>query len=117
MFTKTSRGFLAGLVALALISPIAGTAAVAAEDGLAVFTAQKCNMCHSVPQAEVVAKMKSEKMKGPDLPGESRESDWLVSFLKREVQLNDKDHKKEFKGTDEEAQAIAAWLVALKSGE
>jgi hypothetical protein len=74
-------------------------------------------MCHSVPQADVVAKMKSEKLKGPDLPSESREAEWLVGFLKREVQLDGADHKKEFKGTDEELQAIAAWLVALKSAE
>ena len=118
MVTKTSRSFLCGLIALALVGPLAGTTITeAGEDGQAVFTAQKCNMCHSVPQAEIVAKMTSEKMKGPDLPNEVRESDWLASFLKREVQLNDKDHKKEFKGTDEELQAITAWLVALKSGE
>ena len=120
MLTKTSRGFLCGLVAVALVGPLAGsTIAEAGEpaDGLTLFTGQKCNMCHSVPQADVVAKVKSEKMKGPDLPNESRESDWIVSFLKREVQLNDKDHKKEFKDADEDLQVIAAWLVALKNGE
>ena len=113
MFARTGRVFLCGVVALALIGP----AAVAAADGKAVFTAQKCNMCHSVAQAELTATMKSEKMKGPDLPAESHDSKWLVSYLKREVQLNDKDHKKEFKGTDEEAQAIAAWLVELKGSK
>jgi hypothetical protein len=118
MFEEKSRGFLAGLITLALIGPVAGsTIAVAGEEGLAAFTAQKCNMCHSVPQAEIVAKVKSEKMKGPDLPNESRESDWISGFLKREVQLNDADHKKEFKGTDEELQVIAAWLIELKNGE
>ena len=118
MFTKKNRTFLCGLVALALVGPFAGsTVAVAGEDGLAAFTTQKCNMCHSVPQAEVVAKVKSETMKGPDLPNEPREVDWIKGFMKREVQLNDKDHKKEFKGTDEELQAIAAWLIELKNGE
>ena len=116
MFTKTSRGFLCGLIALALIGPLGGSAAMAGDDGQAAFTAQKCNMCHSVPQADIVAKVKSEKMKGPDLPNESREADWIASFVKREVQLDGADHKKEFKGTDEELQAIAAWLIALKNG-
>jgi len=120
MLTKTSRRFLCCLVALVLVGPLAGfTIAEAGEsaDGLALFTAQKCDMCHSVPQVDVVAKVKSEKMKGPDLPNEARELDWMKSFLEREVQLNDKDHKKEFKGTDEELQAIAAWLIALNNGD
>jgi len=30
---------------------------------------------------------------------------------------NGKDHKKEFKGTEEELRAIAAWLVELKGSE
>jgi len=117
MFKKTSRGFLAGLITLALLGPVAGSTVAVAGDGMAAFTAQKCNMCHSVPQAEIVAKVQSEKLKGPDLPAESRESDWIAGFLKREVQLNGSDHKKEFKGTDEELQAISAWLIELKSGE
>jgi len=117
MFTRTSKGFLGSLVALALVGPFAGsTVAVAGEDGQAAFTAQKCDMCHSVPQADIVAKVKSEKMKGPDLPNEPREADWMASFLKREIQLNGADHKKEYKGSDEELQAITAWLTTLKNG-
>ncbi len=120
MFTKTSRGFLCGLVALALVGPLAGPTAVAAEvlpDGRGLFAAQKCNMCHSVPQADLVAMAKSKKMRGPDMPAESGEPDWIVRYLKREIQLNGKDHKKEFKGTEEELRAIAAWLVTLKCSE
>ncbi len=120
MFTKTRRGFLCGLVALALVGPLAGPTAVPAEeppDGLALFTGQKCHMCHSVPEADLIAMAKSKKMRGPDLPAEFREPDWIVGFLKREVQLNGKDHKKEFKGTEEELQAITAWLVELKGSE
>ncbi len=120
MFTKTSRGFLCGLVALALASALVGPTRVAADDladGRALFTDQKCNICHSVPEVDVVAMAKSKKMRGPDLPAESHEPDWIVRFLKREVQLNGKDHKKEFKGTEEELRAIAAWLVELKGSE
>jgi len=120
VLSKTRRGFLCGLVALALAGPLAGPTAVAAEelaDGRELFIAQKCNMCHSVPEVEVVALVKSKKMRGPDMPAESREPDWIVRYLKREVQLNGKDHKKEFKGTEEELRAIAAWLVELKGSE
>ncbi len=111
MITKTSRGFLCGLVVLAW----AGSFVLA--DGRALFTDQKCNMCHSVPEVDVVAMAKSKKMRGPDLPAGPLESDWIMRFLKREVQLNGKDHKKEFKGTEEELRAIAAWLVELKGCE
>lgn len=90
-------------------------APVAAGDGQAAFTAQKCNMCHSVPQAEIVAKVKSETMKGPDLPNPDRDAAWIQDFLNRKVQIDGKDHKKEYKGTEEDLAAIAAWLVELKN--
>ena len=103
-----------------MVAPLAGPTAAQAEeppDGRALFTGQKCNMCHSVPEADLIAMVKSKKLKGPDLPAESREPDWIVRFLKREVQLDGKDHKQEFKGTDEELRAITAWLAALKGCE
>ncbi len=117
MFTKTKRGFLCGLVALALVGPTVVVAEEPPDGRRALFTGQKCNMCHSVPEADVVAMAKSKKMRGPDIPAESREPDWIVRYLKREIQLNGKDHKKEFKGTEEELRAIAAWLVELKGSE
>jgi mono/diheme cytochrome c family protein len=115
MLMTRNKSLLAPLVVLGLIGVLVGS--VAAADGKEIFTAQKCNMCHSVPQAELTAKVKSAKMKGPDLPNEARESEWIAGYLKRDVQLNDKDHKKEFKGTDEELQEIAAWLIELNGAE
>ena len=112
----TKRGFLCALVALALTGPTAG-AAEELPDGRDLFAAQKCNVCHAVPQADLVALVKSKKMKGPDLPADPREPDWIERLLRREVQLNGKDHKKEFKGTEEELRAIAEWLVTLKRSE
>ena len=113
----TSRSFVCGLFVLAVIGFAAGPTVLLADepsDGQKLFTAQKCNMCHAVPAVGVTAVMKSKKMQGPALPDESRDSDWIVSFLKREIQLNEKDHKKEFKGTDEDLQAVAAWLATLE---
>ena len=120
MFTKMSRGLLCILLALTLVGPLAGSTVAEAEessDGLTLFIAQKCNMCHSVPEVDVAALVKSKKMRGPDMPAESHEPDWIVRYLKREVQLNDKDHKKEFKGTEEELKAIVAWIGELKGLE
>ena len=119
MVLKSKNALLKGLVTLAVLSCFVGYPLVSAEeaaDGQASFVSSRCNMCHSVPQAEIVAKVTSEKMKGPDLPNEPREVDWIKGFMKREIQFNDKDHKKEFKGTDEELQAIAAWLIELENG-
>ncbi|NIM00327.1 MAG: c-type cytochrome [Acidobacteria bacterium] len=107
--TKVLVGAAAAVLFVLLSAP------VAAGDGQAAFTAQKCNMCHSVPQAEIVAKVKSETMKGPDLPNADRDAAWIQEFVSRKVQLDGKDHKKEFKGTEEELAAIAAWLVELKN--
>ena len=111
MSARTTKVFVGAAVAalFVLIS-----APVAAGDGQAAFTAQKCNMCHSVPKAEIEAKVKSETMKGPDLPNPERDAAWIQDYLNKKVQLDGKDHKKEFKGTEEELAAIAAWLVELK---
>jgi len=109
-----------GIAVVALsISPL-WTAAAAAEDapGHEIFLAMKCDMCHSVSSVGIEARTKSEKMKGPDLVNVASRHDaaWVKKFLLREVQLDDADHKKEFKGSDEELQALVDWLMEQKSG-
>lgn len=101
----------AGLYAFAAIA----TAATAA-DGKEVFLAQKCNVCHAVSTAGIEATTKSEKMKGPDLVGtiQAHGADTMVKYLKKEVDLNGKKHPKEMKATDEEIQAMIAFLEAQK---
>lgn len=100
-------------VAFLLLGLVAGPA-LAEDEGQTAFVAQKCQMCHSVPAAELVAKVKSETMKGPDLPAAARDGEWLTQFMKREIQVDGKEHKKEYKGTDEELKAITAWLLTLE---
>lgn len=108
-----------GLVALGLLlaAVASGPGAVAEEaaGGQAVFEAQKCNMCHGVPTVGIEAKTQSEKMRGKDLVDLDRDADWLKQYLMKEVQLDDADHKKEFKGTDEELQVLVDWLLEQKS--
>ncbi len=89
----------------------------AALDGKAIFLAQKCNLCHGVSAAGVTPT--SQKVKAPDLTGMVKAADApkLIKYL-RKLELGgekNKKHVKEFKGTDEEIQAVLDWLVAQKS--
>ncbi len=118
--TTLSLALVTTLVALALM--IASPARVAnAEDldGKTLFTdAHKCSMCHAVPAAEIQAKTKSEKMKGGDLGGKiETDLDTLAAYVRKEGELDGKTHKKPFKGTDEELQAIVDWLGSLEAQE
>jgi hypothetical protein len=56
-------------------------------------------------------------MKAPDLSnagGMVESADWVKSFLKKEVKKDGKAHTKEFKGSAEELDAVAQWIVSLK---
>ena len=93
-------------------------AAQAAErplDGKEIFLAQKCNMCHSVPPAGIEATTKSEKMKGPDLVDLEREAAWIEGYLTKKVELGGAAHKKEFTGSEQELDALVAWLLKQQS--
>jgi len=80
-------------------------------DGKQIFLAQKCNLCHSIPPAGIVATTKSEKMKGPDLVGLSKKDATLLNgFLRKTAEINGKKHGKQFTGSDEEIGALIAWL-------
>lgn len=81
--------------------------------------ANKCNMCHSVEVISIERTSTSEKMMAMDLStaGDDVDVEWVVQFLKKEVEREGELHKKTFKGTDEEAQQIAEWVVTLKSPE
>ena len=121
---------LGQIVALALIlafpvviaTSLPVFAAPAADDaggempGMAAFTAQKCNMCHSIEAKGIERTSKSDKMMAADLStvGADHDAAWIVGFLKKTEMLDGEEHKKDFKGTDEEAQQIADWLATLK---
>ena len=106
------------LPAALLLAAAGNLAAEEAEEpaGKAAFITHKCNLCHSVPAAEITAKTKSDKMKGADLGGEiETELEALAAYLRKESELDGKSHKREFKGTDEELQAIVDWLGTLEA--
>ena len=85
--------------------------------GQDLFVENKCNQCHPVESAEIERTSTSDKMKGMDLSdtGNRHDVEWLVKFLKKEIEREGDLHKKSFKGTDEDAQKIAAWLATLKT--
>lgn len=85
-------------------------------DGKSAFIDAKCGSCHSIESEGISATVKSESMKGPDLDGigDQRDADWIASYLKREVKVDDKQHRSSWRGSDEALAAIASWLASLE---
>ncbi|MDA8019003.1 MAG: cytochrome c [Thermoanaerobaculia bacterium] len=105
---------LATLFALgSVLGPAQRASAQQTVDGKAVFVAEKCGLCHGVQAAGIQAKTTSEKLKGPDLSGYEAEEGFDVrSYLRKESEKDGAAHRREFKGTDEELQALLDWLKA-----
>lgn len=100
-------------IALAVVAALVGLVTeVQAADGKTVFEAQKCGLCHSVSSAGIEGKMKTST----DLTGvgDKHDGEWIKQYVTKQVQLDGKDHKKEFKGSDEELQALVDWLLEQK---
>lgn len=109
---KRTAVFLILAVPLMIASFLSGPASAAAPDGKAIFLAQKCNMCHSIPAAAIERTTKSEKIAGPDLPGKHTDAAFLKKYLAKEEMLDGKKHIKELKGAD--ADAVIAWILKQK---
>ena len=94
------------------------TAPLADDDGKETFI-QNCAECHGVKVAEIEAKTKDSKLKGPDLTniGEKYQTQWIKRYVKEEVDKDGQAHLKKFKGSDEELQAIVDWLGSLEAQE
>ena len=92
---------------------LVGTSLLAADKDL--YQQAKCDRCHAVASEGIEATTKSARMKGPDLDGlgESRTAEWIVQYVKKEVNLDGKDHRSKYTGTDSDLETIAEWLVTL----
>lgn len=99
------------LLAVLYSGPAAGQAKL---DGKAIFMAQKCNMCHSIPTAAITKTTKSEKMAGPDLVNVKTDAGTLAKYLRKQADIKGKKHVKAFTGSDEELGAMIAWIQAQK---
>lgn len=110
------RTAVAAILAASVVAALLA-APVAAADGQTLFVETfKCNQCHSVPAADIEAKITSEKMKGPDLGGKlAVDAAKIGEFLRQKIELDGAKHKKGFKGTDEELKAILDWLGSLEA--
>lgn len=81
--------------------------------GKKIFVDKKCNMCHTVKSAGIESK-KSDATDLSDV-GSKMKSEDMVKYLKKEMKLNNKDHKTAFKGSDEELNKLVEWLSTLKA--
>lgn len=96
------------LLSLVLIGAFAAPALAA--DGKAVFLDKKCNKCHTVSSASIE---KTSKLKGPDLTTEAISGDAKVlkAYLKKVETINGKKHGTAFTGSDEDLDAVIAWVL------
>ncbi len=78
------------------------------EKGQKVYTEKKCSMCHKIEG--VGGKI------GPDLSdvGNERDAEWIKGFLKDPKSVKPDTKQPPFKGTDEELEALVAYLMSLK---
>ena len=97
--------------------PAMSSATHAKVDGKATFVEAGCARCHSVKTAELEATV-AERMRGPDLGMVGTDPDhdaaWVVAVIKQTKELDSGPHRARFRGTDDELNAIAAWVVELK---
>ena len=103
--------------ALRFVVGIDGSDTAEKKAGEIKFGEHKCVMCHGVKAANLAPKTKSARMKGPDLSGfkTKLEMSELSSFVRGETPIDGSRHRKPFKGTDEELQAILDWLGSLEA--
>jgi mono/diheme cytochrome c family protein len=86
-------------------------------DGKTIFTANKCQACHSVTAAGVEAGPVEEgEEPGSDLSsvGIERAAEWITAYLEKKEAINGKKHMKKFKGTPDDLKALSAWLAEQK---
>jgi len=111
-------GWSSSLLTLALalaVIVVAGQMLLAQEDGQRAFSEAGCAQCHSVEAADLEATV-SEGMRGPDLGRAvaAHDAEWLKSVVTGKTELSRGPHRPPFRGTDEELDALATWLVELE---
>ena len=87
-------------------------------DGKKVFTDNKCSTCHSIDSEGIVRKAKTDKNSPADLSqiGSTFTKEKLTNYLTKKESLNDKKHPANFKGSEDELNAMVKWLMTHKKG-
>ncbi|NUN15139.1 MAG: c-type cytochrome [Myxococcales bacterium] len=98
-------------------------AALLKHAGKAVFTKARCGSCHSVNALDLkrsASDDEEEEDEGtppPDLSDvgtKGHDAQVISDYLTKKGKLNGKNHKKKFKGSDEDLKALAEWITSLK---
>ncbi|MCX7879946.1 MAG: hypothetical protein N2517_04730 [Ignavibacteria bacterium] len=89
--------------------------------GKEIFIEAKCNTCHALSSQQIEAKSKAQKDKAGDI-SEMKiefETDFLIKYLKKEVEINKKKHPVAFKGSDEDLKILVDFIKqnAKREGE
>lgn len=81
--------------------------------GEKIFAEKKCVPCHAIKGKGGTV---GPAARGPDLStvGAQRDAQWLKAFLKDPKAVNPKAKMMAFKGTEEELEAVVAYLGSLK---
>lgn len=99
------------------------TAAQANKDeAVRVYKEYACDGCHSITAHSIpvverdVGEKNVDGRVPPDLSkvGEKRDAEWISRWLQKKEELNGKPHKRMFKGSKEERDALTTWLATLK---
>lgn len=81
--------------------------------GEKVFADKKCIPCHAIKGKGGTV---GPTARGPELStvGANRDAQWLKTFLKDPKAVNPKSKMMAFNGTDEELEALVAYLTSLR---
>lgn len=82
--------------------------------GQKIYSDNKCSTCHTVEAANLTSNRKAVDL---SKTGENYKTDFVISYLNKEVKINDKAHKIAFKGSAEDLKTLAEWLTSLKSNK
>lgn len=131
---KIRWSVVSALAAAALLAACVASAADTkapagkAPDGKELFTAGKCNSCHSIEAekierkkaatAETAAAPAATAKKKPDLSGigATKNAAWIAKYIVKEEKLETKLHPTvKYRGTPEELKTLSTWLASLKT--
>jgi mono/diheme cytochrome c family protein len=90
----------------------------ATPDGAELFRDKKCTKCHTVESHEIAATSDKDPSEITDLSNAGNDfesADAIKAYMLRETEFKGKKHKTKFRGEDSELEAIANWILSLKS--
>lgn len=116
--TRITTYLLAPTLLFALAGPVS-TTAFAEPPGQKIFVDKKCVQCHAISALKIKATKKPKKKdrKPPDLSGAGieRTAKWMTKYLLKKEKIEDRKHKKKFRGDAADLATVTKWLATLKT--